>query len=50
MPTERARPSLYLLPPERYLPASALSTWLGRIVNPIPSQTQILCRMIQSPS
>ncbi|SCO84051.1 uncharacterized protein FRV6_08178 [Fusarium oxysporum] len=32
MPTERARPSFYLLPPERYLPASALSTWLGRIV------------------
>ncbi|KAF5971238.1 hypothetical protein FBULB1_9329 [Fusarium bulbicola] len=32
MPTEQARPSFYLLPPERYLPASALSTWLGRIV------------------
>ncbi|RKL21111.1 hypothetical protein BFJ68_g2382 [Fusarium oxysporum] len=32
MPTERARPSFYLLPPQRYLPASALSTWLGRIV------------------
>ncbi|ENH63959.1 hypothetical protein FOC1_g10008102 [Fusarium oxysporum f. sp. cubense race 1] len=32
MPTERARPSFYLLPPERYLPASALSTWLGQIV------------------
>jgi hypothetical protein len=32
MPTEQARPSFYLLPPDRYLPASALSTWLGRIV------------------
>ncbi|KAF4414585.1 hypothetical protein FACUT_14158, partial [Fusarium acutatum] len=32
MPTEQARPSFYPLPPERYLPASALSTWLGRIV------------------
>ncbi|KAF4478531.1 hypothetical protein FAGAP_12358 [Fusarium agapanthi] len=32
MPTEQARPSSYLLPPERYLPASALSTWLERIV------------------
>ncbi|KAG5754447.1 hypothetical protein H9Q69_010534 [Fusarium xylarioides] len=32
MTIEQARPSFYLLPPERYLPASALSTWLGRIV------------------
>ncbi|KAI0884107.1 uncharacterized protein GGS22DRAFT_19201 [Annulohypoxylon maeteangense] len=32
MPVETARPSFYLLPPERLLPASALSTWLGRIV------------------
>ncbi|KAB8303336.1 hypothetical protein EYC80_004769 [Monilinia laxa] len=32
MPVERGRPSFYLLPPERLLPASALSTWLGRVV------------------
>ncbi|KAA8574047.1 hypothetical protein MFRU_001g01320 [Monilinia fructicola] len=32
MPVERSRPSFYLLPPERLLPASTLSTWLGRVV------------------
>ncbi|KAF4954036.1 hypothetical protein FGADI_5572 [Fusarium gaditjirri] len=32
MPTEQPQPSFYLLPPERCLPASALSIWLGQIV------------------